>query len=129
MFFLCELWSSCRRLDWKDAQLAPGLVSLPQFATPPVCCHYLGKGGSNPYLKSFRKMVITWNLARLYYALEQLSLKMNIRNAKTCDFCMLVCFALMYALLSCFTHVCFHLISNVQIVINQNSDSSVRKMA
>ena len=47
---------------------------------------------------------------------EPFSLKMYIGSAKTYDSCMFVCFAFMYALLSCL-HTCMHhLISNVHIV-------------
>ena len=81
-----------------------------------------------PYLFSFANFSST----KFIFAFESFSLKMYIVSAKTYYFCMFVCFAFMYALLSCL-HTCM-LSSDIkrahrQNIRKQNSISNVRKMA
>ena len=80
------------------------------------------------YLFSFANFSST----KFIFAFESFSLKMYIVSAKTYYFCMFVCFAFMYALLSCL-HTCM-LSSDIkrahrQNIQKQNSISNVRKMA
>ena len=80
------------------------------------------------YLFSFAN----FNSTKFIFAFESLSLKMYIVSTKTYYFCMFVCFAFMYALLS-YLHTCM-LSSDVkrahrQNIRKQNSISNVRKMA
>ena len=80
------------------------------------------------YLFSFASFSST----KFIFAFESFSLKMYIGSAKTCYFCMFVCLAFMYALLSCL-HTCM-LSSDIkrahrQNIQKQNSISNVRKMA
>ena len=80
------------------------------------------------YLFSFANFSST----KFIFAFESFSLKMYMGSAKTYYFCMFVCFAFMYALLSCL-HTCM-LSSDIkrahrQNIRKQNSISNVRKMA
>ena len=80
------------------------------------------------YLFSFANFSST----EFIFAFESFSLKIYIVSAKTYYFCMFVCFAFMYALLSCL-HTCM-LSSDIkrahrQNIRKQNSISNVRKMA
>ena len=80
------------------------------------------------YLFSFANFSST----KFIFAFESFSLKMYIVSAKTYYFCMFVCFAFMYALLSCL-HT-WMLSSDIkrahrQNIRKQNSISNVRKMA
>ena len=80
------------------------------------------------YLFSFANISST----KFLLAFESFSMKMQIGSAKTYYFCMFVCFAFMYALLSCL-HTCM-LSSDIkrahrQNIRKQNSISNVRKMA
>ena len=80
------------------------------------------------YLFSFANFSST----KFIFAFESLSLKMYIVSTKTYYFCMFVCFAFMYALLS-YLHTCM-LSSDIkrahrQNIRKQNSISNVRKMA
>ena len=69
---------------------------------------------------------------KFIFAFKSFSLKMYMGSAKTYYFCMFVCFAFMYAWLSCL-HTCM-LSSDIkcahrQNIRKQNSISNVRKMA
>ena len=80
------------------------------------------------YLFSFSNFSST----KFTFAFESFSLKMHIVSAKTYYFCMFLCFAFMYALLSCFhTSMLSSDIKRLhcQNIRKQNSISNVRKMA